>query len=91
MCDLGAVGRADAVTVDALARLQLTARRLGCRIDVINACPQLEDLLVLVGLRDVVPLSRELGLESGREPEHREERGGVEEERDPGDLSAGDL
>jgi len=37
--------------VDQLARLQLAARRLGCAIELRDACPELLDLLDLVGLR----------------------------------------
>ena len=37
--------------VDQLARLQLAARRLGCAIELRDACPELLELLDLVGLR----------------------------------------
>ncbi len=50
-CDVRALA-ADARTVDALARLQLTARRLGCRIRLQRASPELRDLLRLVGLAE---------------------------------------
>jgi ABC-type transporter Mla MlaB component len=53
-CDVTAV-RADAVTVDALARLQLAAHRYGCRIQLRRASPELLALLSLMGLADVVP------------------------------------
>jgi hypothetical protein len=36
--------------VQALARLQLHAKRLGCEIKVRDACPELRGLLDLVGL-----------------------------------------
>ena len=45
----------DAVTVDALARLQLGAKRTGCRIRLRNASPDLLRLLAFLGLSDVVP------------------------------------
>ena len=54
-CDVGALERPDAVTIDALARLQLTARRLGYRVELQRACGELEELLVLTGLGDVMP------------------------------------
>lgn len=54
VCDVGAVVDPDAVTVEALARLQLTARRLGHRLRVRHACGELQDLLDLMGLRHVV-------------------------------------
>ena len=53
-CDVGGVG-ADAVTVDALARLQLAARRQGCRIHLRNASGDLLDLVAFMGLREVLP------------------------------------
>lgn len=40
--------------VDELARLQLAARRLGCSIKLRHACPELLELLEIVGLSDVV-------------------------------------
>ena len=53
-CDVAGVD-ADAVTVDALARLQLAARRQGCRIHLANASDDLLDLVAFMGLRDVLP------------------------------------
>jgi ABC-type transporter Mla MlaB component len=84
LCDLGRLTDADLGTVDALARLQLTGRRLGCRVDVRNAPPGLRELLLLVGLGQVV----RLWVEAGRQPEEREEALGVQEERDPADSTA---
>jgi hypothetical protein len=54
LCDVRGV-EPDAVTVDALARLQLAARRLGCRVRLRNASPELRDLVLFMGLRDVLP------------------------------------
>jgi hypothetical protein len=44
----------DAVTVDALARLQLAARRLSCRLRLRNASPELLELVAFMGLADVL-------------------------------------
>jgi ABC-type transporter Mla MlaB component len=55
ICDVGGLGPIDASTVDALARLQLAARRLGGRILLRNASRELEDLLAFMGLADVLP------------------------------------
>ncbi|MGH2757918.1 MAG: STAS domain-containing protein [Actinomycetota bacterium] len=88
VCDVSALATPDAVTVDALARLQLTASRLGRRIVLLHACGKLQELLALTGLRAVVPLYVELPLETRGEPEQREELRGIEEESDPGDLPA---
>lgn len=56
LCDLGAVDVVDAGTIEAVARLTLTARRQGRSIRVRGAPRALLDLLELVGLRDVVPV-----------------------------------
>jgi len=53
LCDVATVG-ADAVTVDALARLQLAARRFGCRIRLRGASRELSDLVAFIGLEDVL-------------------------------------
>jgi ABC-type transporter Mla MlaB component len=52
-CDVGGI-EPDAVTVDALARLQLAAHRHGCRIRLRHASPELLDLVAFMGLRDVL-------------------------------------
>jgi ABC-type transporter Mla MlaB component len=54
-CDVGALTRLDAGVVDAIARLQLTARRLGRSIRLRHASSELRQLLDLCGLRDAVP------------------------------------
>ena len=53
-CDVQGVA-ADAVTVDALARLQLAARRQGCQVRLQNASSELLELVAFMGLRDVLP------------------------------------
>ena len=55
LCDVGGV-RPDAVTVDALARLQLAARRHGCQVRLRGASDELRELLAFMGLRDVLPV-----------------------------------
>jgi ABC-type transporter Mla MlaB component len=54
VCDVSGVDP-DAVTVDALARLQLAARRTGCRVRLRNASDELLELLAFMGLDDVLP------------------------------------
>ena len=54
VCDVGAIGEPDAVTVDALARLQLTARRSGREIGIRHASRELEELLDFTGLAEVI-------------------------------------
>jgi ABC-type transporter Mla MlaB component len=53
-CDVRGV-EPDAVTVDALARLQLGARRRGCQVRLRNASDDLLALVAFMGLRDVLP------------------------------------
>jgi hypothetical protein len=87
VCDVGAVSYPDAGTVEALARMQLTARRFGGRMVLRNACGELRGLLTLSGLSDVLPCG-ELRLEARGHGEEREPAGGVEEEGDPTDPIA---
>jgi ABC-type transporter Mla MlaB component len=53
-CDVRGVDP-DCVTVDALARLQLAARRHGCRVRLRHASAELLELVAFMGLRDVLP------------------------------------
>jgi ABC-type transporter Mla MlaB component len=53
LCDVAGVA-ADAVTVDALARLQLAARRHQCVIKLRGASDELRDLVAFMGLADVL-------------------------------------
>ena len=86
ICDVGGITGADMGTVDALARLQLTARRCGGDVRLKDASPSLRNLLGLAGLADVVRCSAG-SVDSGGQAEHREEPRRVEEEGDPADLS----
>jgi ABC-type transporter Mla MlaB component len=52
-CDVHGV-EPDAVTVDALARLQLAAQRRGCRIRLRGASDELAELVDFMGLADVL-------------------------------------
>ena len=54
LCDVRDV-EPDAVTVDALCRLQLAARRHRCRVRLRNASAELRELVVFMGLTDVLP------------------------------------
>jgi ABC-type transporter Mla MlaB component len=91
--DVGALTDPDVVTIDALARMQLTARRLGRRIRLRHAGGGLRRLLASAGLSDVLPLcpvtetdtdrdrdrDAPLRLDPGGQPEQREQPRGVEE------------
>jgi ABC-type transporter Mla MlaB component len=54
LCDVRGVNT-DVVTVDALARLQVAARRHGCRVRLRNASDELRELVAFMGLADVLP------------------------------------
>ena len=57
---------ADAVTLDALARLQLAARRCGFQVRLRDSSPELRQLIEFAGLCAVLPEDEPLGLEAGR-------------------------
>jgi hypothetical protein len=82
VCDLGALSP-DAVTIDALARLQLTTDRMGRRIRFRNACREVQELSTFCGLDDVLRMGASSPIEPRGEPEQGEQGRGVEEERDP--------
>ena len=72
--DLGAVVVPDAVTIDAMARLALVARRLGRRVQLRNAPDELAELLAFSGLGGALPLVLQ------GQAEEREDALDVEEE-----------
>jgi ABC-type transporter Mla MlaB component len=85
VCDVGAVLEPDARTVEALARVQLTARRLGREIRLRHASARMQELIDFMGLSGSVPLEPRLRVvEPVGQPEEREQARGVEErvERD---------
>ena len=88
VCDLGALVDPDAVTVDALARLQLTACRYGRQFRLRRAGNELRDLLALMGLGDVMRLETTLPLKPRGQAEERKQGRGVEEEGDPADATS---
>jgi hypothetical protein len=93
VCDVAGIA-ADLMTVEVLARLQLTALRLGCRLELRNASCELRQLLGFCGLLDVLPgerLQRLDGLAPGRDGGQAEQgkpARRVEEGVEPGDPPA---
>jgi hypothetical protein len=81
--EVGGLARPDHVAVDALARLQLTARRLGSSIRLRHARARLRHLLVLTGLSEQLPECADLP-GTRRQPEEREQAW-FDEEVDPSD------
>ncbi|MET8412165.1 STAS domain-containing protein [Streptomyces sp. NPDC005195] len=75
VCDVAGLGPPGLATVEALARMELAARRAGGRIRLRDPAPPLRALLDLVGLR----------FELEGESEEREPALGVEEAVEPGD------
>ena len=59
-CDVDALRPPDLTAIEALARLQLTARRLNRSICLINASRDLVDLLEFAGLADLCPSRRKV-------------------------------
>lgn len=55
-CDVSGLG-ATLDTIDALARLQLMARRRGVHLQLCNIDDPLDELITFVGLRDALPSS----------------------------------
>lgn len=92
VCDVGALGGRDELALEALARLQLTAQRLGASIQLYNAPEGLADLLDLLGLSDVLPVTVDSAVDRvdrvdpNRLVEEREQVR-VDEEVDPGDAA----
>jgi ABC-type transporter Mla MlaB component len=65
VCDVTGV-EADAVAIEALARLQLGARRHGCRVQLSGASPELCALIDLLGLTDVLSRDAVAARRAGR-------------------------
>jgi ABC-type transporter Mla MlaB component len=96
-CDVGSV-IADGMTLNALARVALTCRRLGRKLELHGASDELEELVIFVGLIEVLPCLPEdktgpireppSGLQAWRQAEEGKEPRRVEEERDPCDPIA---
>jgi hypothetical protein len=82
--DVDSLTRPDLAVVDALARLQLAARRLGGTVRIRHASKELEDLITFAGLAGVLPGCGRSGGELGGEPKQREQLL-VDEERDAAD------
>src|SRR4051794_26504141 len=72
--------------VDALARLELEAQRLGWTVRLVDPSPELVGLLDLVGLAEIVKVAvgDASALELGGKPEHREQLR-IQEVVEPGD------
>jgi hypothetical protein len=75
VCDVRTV-IPEVAAVDALARLQLNAQRLGLELRLRHASAALRELIAFAGLDEV------LRVEAQGQAEEREERLGVEEERE---------
>jgi ABC-type transporter Mla MlaB component len=80
-CGCDGIAEPDVGTIDALARMALTARRCGSRLELRGTRPDLRELLALVGLEG-------LAVEVVGQAEEREEARRVEEEGNPGDPVA---
>ncbi|MGH2652029.1 MAG: STAS domain-containing protein [Actinomycetota bacterium] len=54
VCDVEGLVEPDAVTVEALARVRLTVRRLGRRVRIHHPCHELRELVAFMGLTDIL-------------------------------------
>lgn len=88
VCDVDALV-SDARALEALARLQLTARRAKRRIRLQRAAPELLQLLDFAGLAEVIPAGTNAPplavVQRQRQAEQREDPPDVEEAVDRGD------
>jgi len=82
-CDLSGLAEVDAAVLDALARLQLKARRSGVTLRLCNVDRALADLIEWAGLSDVLRIAESV-VEVDGQVEQREELG-VDEEVHRGD------
>ena len=74
-CEVGGV-TADAVALDALARLALAARRRGCAVRLCGGSDELRALIALTGLAVVLPFETHVSRRDGaprRDPRRGEE------------------
>ncbi len=85
--DVSAMVNPDMSDVDALAGLQLLARRLGSSLVLDHAGDDLVTLIEFSGLAEVLPTRSGSVREPDRQAEQREQVG-VDEEIDPGDAIA---
>ena len=86
-CDASAIVVPSPSELEALARLQMTARRLGATIELHNASSALTDLIAVAGLADVLVVAGpgdDSGVEVKRETEEGEQLG-IDEEILSGD------
>jgi len=69
VCDVGGLADPDCVAVDALARLHLTAKRLGRRLQLRDVSPELRALVCFLGLSELLSQAAASGVEARRQPE----------------------
>ncbi|WP_079152048.1 STAS domain-containing protein [Streptomyces sp. RTd22] len=84
--DVGAAQRPVLAMVETLARLRLTARRLGREMRLRNTGGELAAVLARAGLDEVLTAPATLRLEPVGEPEEGEQPLGVQERVEPGDA-----
>ena len=85
VCDVSALTEPDARALDAIARLQLIARRAGIPVGLYDPPAILVDLLALTGLSDAIPTGSVV--ERDRQVEQRKQAG-IDEEVHPRDAIA---
>ena len=73
--DCGSIAEPTMSTIDQVARLQLEARRCGCKLELRDANPYLVGLISLAGLGGVLGVEAERQAEQGEDPRRVEEEG----------------
>ncbi len=68
VCQVGPLCSLDAVTVEALVRLKLVAKRLGRQFVLVEAADDLRDLVAFMGLRPVLLASLDQASRRGGRP-----------------------
>ena len=69
VCDVGALAEPDCVAIDALARMALTAKRLGRCLQLREVSRELRALLCFVGLDELLAREAMSGVEPRRQAE----------------------
>jgi hypothetical protein len=79
--DCGSIAQPTVSAIDEMARLQLDARRCGCKLELKDPNPRLLELIGFLGLSGV------LCVQAGRQAEQRKEPCRIQEEGELGDPS----
>jgi ABC-type transporter Mla MlaB component len=80
-CDVGSLSDPDPAAIEALARLQLTARRMGRSVRLRHVQTKLADLLELTGLCEELPTAAPTSASTGSEAQSTGRTKGTDQDR----------